>query len=166
MNNLAPCGKQDDLCTKSAATGNLAIFQMVFKKEGAQYGGDAHTRHHLTLVATGRVGVISNGRETVVQRGDMIWIPRAIPHLLRALPDPDAKTKEQLDGMTPDQLKELVMALQDELAMPVVYCIQALSKKDHPGEVLDDLVIPGGTPDWAKVEPLLMKDAIKEGIIT
>jgi quercetin dioxygenase-like cupin family protein len=130
LSNLIDCGA--DPCFKSVATGNLAIYQMVFKNAGSHNEGHAHTFHHFTLVASGSVKVESNGRESIYQAGQMVWIPKSVAHRMTAL-EP----------------------------FTIVYCIHAMHKREDVGDVLDDAEIPGGTPDWLKVVPLLEADAKK-----
>lgn len=120
-------------CIKAVSSGNLAIYQMTFKNVGDQDEGHPHSFHHFTLVAEGRVAVHSNDRVSEYPAHSMIWIPKGVAHIIKAL-EP----------------------------FSVVYCIQALHKKDDPGDVLDDAEIPGGTPDWFKVYPLLQAAALKQ----
>ncbi len=117
-------------CTKSVASGNLAIFQMTFKEAGEDNDGHAHSYHHFTLIASGSVRIESNDKASVHGAGAMVWIPRGVAHRMVAL-EP----------------------------WTVVYCIHALHKRDDPGDVLDDAEVPGGTPDWLKAVPLLQGEA-------
>lgn len=117
-------------CVKSVATGNLAVFQMTFKEAGEFDEGAPHTYHHLTLVASGRVRIESNGRESEYGAGALVWIPKSVAHRIVAL-EP----------------------------FTVVYCIHALHKREDPGDVLDDAEIPGGTPDWLRAVPVLQGEA-------
>lgn len=120
-------------CVKSASSGNLGIFQMTFKKVGEFNEGHAHSYHHFTLVAEGSVSIetIGSGKPpTICKQHDMIWIPKGVAHRMVALE-----------------------------AFTVVYCIHAIHKMDDPGDVLDESVIPGGTPDWVKAIPLLEGEA-------
>lgn len=118
---------------KSVASGNLAIYQMTFKKIGDMNEGHAHSFHHFTLVAAGKVQVVSNNRASTYEAHDMIWIPKGIAHTMIAL-EP----------------------------FTVVYCIQACHKAEDPGDVLDDAKVPGGTPDWAKVYPIMESQALRK----
>jgi quercetin dioxygenase-like cupin family protein len=120
-------------CVKSVASGNLAIYQMTFKRAGEYNEGHAHSYHHFTLVASGEVEIetIGSGKPpTRHAAGAMVWIPRGVAHRMRALE-----------------------------AFTVVYCIHALHKREDVGDVIDDAEVPGGTPDWAKVVPLLEVEA-------
>lgn len=120
-------------CIKTASTGNLAIYQMTFKEAGEFNEGHAHSYHHFTLVASGRVSIetVGSGKPPSEHAGGaMVWIPKDVAHRMVAL-EP----------------------------FTVVYCIHALHKLDDPGDVLDDTEIPGGTPDWAKAVPILMGEA-------
>lgn len=119
-------------CTKAVGSGNLAIYQMVFKEVGDTNEGHAHGFHHFTLVASGKIKVRSNGKDSIHEEGAMVWIPRGVSHLMT--------------GLEP---------------FTTVYCIHALHKKEDVGDVLDDADVPGGTPDWLKVAPLLEKDLLK-----
>ena len=120
-------------CVKTCASGNLAIFQMTFKRVGEDNEGHAHTYHHFTLVASGRVRIESNDRSSEHGAGAMVWIPRGVAHRMVALE-----------------------------AFTIVYCIHALHKREDVGDVLDDAEIPAGTPDWLKAVPLLQRQARRE----
>jgi len=120
-------------CVKSAATGNLAVYTMVFKEAGEFNEGHAHSYHHLLFVCAGSIDLESIGSGKPPSRHDqfaLIWIPKGIAHRYVA-----------------------------REPWTAVACLHAIHKKDDPGDVLDDAEIPGGTPDWTKAVPLLMGEA-------
>lgn len=132
---MTPCNNAE-LCIQAVSSGNLAIYEMTFKTVGAMNEGHAHTFNHFTLVGSGRVLIESNNRSVEVGQGGKIWIPRGVAHRMTALE-----------------------------AWSIVWCIHAVHKKDDPGDVLDDAIIPPGTPDWLLAVPLLQGQAKREGIV-
>ena len=119
---------------KIALAGSIYVHAMIFDKAGDMNQGHAHTYDHFTLVARGGVRIEYNGRSLDVPELEIIFIPKNVVHRMTALED-----------------------------NTVVSCLHALHSRDNPGDILDGVVIPPGTPSWSTHVPLLAKDARLQG---
>ena len=94
---------------------NLFSRMMVFKDVGDTEIGHTHQFDHLTLLASGKLRVTVEGKQTEFAAPHMIYI--------RA-----------------DKVHELVALEPNTIA----YCIHALRDKDNPETILDPAMIPNG----------------------
>lgn len=120
-----------------ACAGSIYLRSMTFLNKGDVEEGHAHTYDHFTMLVRGAVLIESNGR-TSEYRADpfaIIFIPKSVTHR--------------------------IIALEDNT---VACCIHALHRLDDPGEILDESMIPAGTPPWSVSVSLIEADAIRQGV--
>ena len=94
---------------------NVFSKQMHFRLAGDIMKGHEHSHDHLTLLASGRLKVTVEGRDTEFTAPHMIFIKADKKHMLEALED-----------------------------NTVAYCIHALREKDGSGDILDPSMVPNG----------------------
>lgn len=109
-----------DLCMSVAYVGNVFTKMMVFKDVGAVMEGHSHVYDHVTLIASGKVAITSNGRTTEFEGPHLVVIPKGVTHRIRAL-EP----------------------------WTVAVCIHAVHSKESPEDILDVSMLPEGTPPWS-----------------
>lgn len=126
---------------RSGAVGGIAFFEMTFHKAGEQNAGHAHSFAHPSWVVRGKAVMIANGKETELNEGDIVWVPAGIAHITIAKED---NTK--------------------------IVCLQPLRDSNNPGDVIDECIVPVGTPmhlipvdQRKKFIPLVMSDALAAG---
>jgi len=117
-------------CEKAALIDKFSIGWITLKNKGDYYPVHAHARPHALLVTHGAVRVISNGVPTRALPMDIVYVPAEVHHELVA----------------------------DE-PMSCFVCIQGLHGVDAPEELIGECIVPGGTPDWNRIVPLLAADA-------
>jgi quercetin dioxygenase-like cupin family protein len=100
---------------KIGCVANLFSRMMHFKKAGDIELGHTHSFDHLTLLASGTLKVTANGKETVFEAPNMIYINKDVRHELVALED-----------------------------NTVAYCIHALRDGNGVDDILDPEMIPNG----------------------
>lgn len=105
---------------------NLFSRQMVFEKAGDKEDGHAHPFDHLTLLASGSLQVIVDGRTTEFKAPTMIFIKALKEHEL--------------------------IALQDNT---VAFCIHALRTGERVEDILDPSMIPNGVDPLSLSNSLL-----------
>lgn len=120
---------------RSVCLSGVAIFMMTFKNTGDEHEGHEHTFHHPSLVCRGSITILSNGliHEFDEYNSPIVAIPAGVRHTIIAK-EPNTR----------------------------VVCIQGLHSKENPGDILDEDMVPRGTPSQAFV-PLLLSEALKQG---
>jgi quercetin dioxygenase-like cupin family protein len=110
---------------KIGCVANLYSRMMHFEKEGDKELGHTHQFNHLTLLASGSLKVIANGKETVFKAPNMIYIHKNIVHELISLED-----------------------------NTVAYCIHALRNGEEVDDIIDPETVPDGVDILKLAYPL------------
>lgn len=104
---------------------------MYFEHEGEVHAGEAHIDYHTTLLAYGRIAVVSNGRTSEYEWPTLIPIPAEVVH-------------------------ELIC----RSPFAIVICIHRLELSEDAGDIIDVTKIPAGTPQWSRLfKPLTRSEA-------
>lgn len=120
---------------RSVCLCGVAIFMMTFKNAGDEHEGHEHTFHHPSIVCRGSATFLSNGliHEFDEYNNPIVAIPAGVRHTIIAK---EANTR--------------------------ILCVQGLHSKENPGDIIDEDMVPRGTPLNAFV-PVLLVEAFKQG---
>jgi quercetin dioxygenase-like cupin family protein len=70
-----------------AVTGDFSTVLYAFDKKGADVEASNHFQEQISYIIRGRVAVIAQGKEFILEAGDMIVIPPYVPHAFKVLED-------------------------------------------------------------------------------
>lgn len=119
---------------RSVCLSGVAIYMMTFKDAGDEHEGHEHTFHHPSIICRGAATILSNGLiHEVDEENPIIAIPAGVRHMIIA-----------------------------RVPNTRIMCVQGLHSKDNPGDIIDEDMVPRGTPVNAFI-PVLLVQALKEG---
>jgi quercetin dioxygenase-like cupin family protein len=91
-----PAEQMNPLFTRQFVTGEKTMLAKIFLKQGCVVPTHQHPNEQISLVLSGSMEFVVNGKSQVVEAGDILVIPADVPHSALAIED-----FEGLDIFTP-----------------------------------------------------------------
>jgi quercetin dioxygenase-like cupin family protein len=82
-----PLEQMSDVISRKLITGEKAMVAQVFLKKGAVVPEHVHENEQITCILEGALKFELEGREVVVAKGEVLYIPSNVPHRAVAMED-------------------------------------------------------------------------------
>jgi quercetin dioxygenase-like cupin family protein len=82
-----PLEQMSDVISRKLITGEKAMVAQVFLKKGAVVPEHVHENEQITYILEGALKFELEGREVVVAKGEVLYIPSNVPHRAVAMED-------------------------------------------------------------------------------